>query len=234
MLRRVNVGRRIEVAHRQLRDLGERVAPKVLTTPTDQGLLGNIGSDRGRADSEQHDRRSIDRARTVEANGAGATDHREISVTAGRFIDRETAALARGRKPDGHEKLVGLETRRPRPHEKSRAATDRERFLPLMSKTASRASATAGYSDTGIGVGEKPPTVPRERIWKCPINGVARASNGTAVATSGSCSTSSRRTIAPTANWSPCRDIVDNDVTSLRSIKCTKRVSRSASRGTKL
>ena len=52
------------------------------------------------------------------------------------------------------------------------------------SSCASSASATAGYSAAGSAWASDPPIVPRLRIWKCPISGVARASSGTASATS--------------------------------------------------
>ena len=44
---------------------------------------------------------------------------------------------------------------------------------------ASSVSATAGYSAAGSAWAIDPPSVPRLRIWKWPISGVARASNGT-------------------------------------------------------
>ena len=54
---------------------------------------------------------------------------------------------------------------------------------------ASSASATAGYSAAGSACAIDPPSVPRLRIWKWPISGVARASSGTAAATSALAST---------------------------------------------
>ena len=45
---------------------------------------------------------------------------------------------------------------------------------------ASSASATAGYSAAGSAWAIDPPSVPRLRIWKWPISGVALASSGTA------------------------------------------------------
>ena len=59
------------------------------------------------------------------------------------------------------------------------AGTVRSPSGPVMSSSASSASATAGYSAAGSAWAIEPPIVPRLRIWKCPISGVAAASNGT-------------------------------------------------------
>jgi hypothetical protein len=88
------------VAHRQLRDFRKRVGTQIVLTSTEQCLFGCIGPDRGRTDTEQRDRRSIDRAGTIEAHPAGTTHHREVSVTTRRFVDRESVAR-RSRRETG-------------------------------------------------------------------------------------------------------------------------------------
>ena len=67
----------------------------------------------------------------------------------------------------------------------------------VASISASSASATAGYSPAGSAWAMQPPTVPRLRICACPTNGVARASRGTASATSALCSTAASVVPAP-------------------------------------
>ena len=75
------------------------------------------------------------------------------------------------------------------PTKNSAAGTVRVPLVPATSSSASSASATAGSSDAGSAWAIEPPTVPRLRIWKWPMSGMASASSGTASPAAASCST---------------------------------------------
>ena len=99
---------------------------------------------------------------------------------------------------------------------------------------ASRASATAGYSPAGSAWAIEPPTVPRLRIWKWPMYGVASLSIGTAAATSALASTAASVVPAPIQSV-PSRSWMPRSP-SMRpmSTRWPNAASRSASIGTRL
>ncbi len=66
------------------------------------------------------------------------------------------------------------------------------------------------------------------------MNGTAAASNGTSDAIAGSRSTARWRVMAPTRKEPSSRRIPKSSGTRLRSIRCSKRVRRKASMGTRL
>ena len=72
-----------------------------------------------------------------------------------------------------------------RPVKNSEAGIVRRPREERTSSWASSVRATAGYSAAGSAWAMEPPIVPRLRIWKCPMRGVARARSGAAAATSG-------------------------------------------------
>ncbi len=102
------------------------------------------------------------------------------------------------------------------------------------SSSPSSANTTAGYSAAGSAWAMEPPTVPRLRIWRWPISGVARASSGAAAATSASVSTAASVVPAPTHSPPSRRSMPVSSSSRPMSIRCSKTASRSASIGTRL
>ena len=100
--------------------------------------------------------------------------------------------------------------------------------------SASSASATAAYSAAGSAWAIAPPNVPRVRIWKWPMCGVAIVSSGTESATSSSIPTSAWEVVAPTRTAPSSRSMPHSSSTREMSMRLSKCVNRIASIGTRL
>ena len=120
------------------------------------------------------------------------------------------------------------------PWKKSAAAMSRLPPGPAASMVASSASATAGSSEAGSAWAIEPPTVPRLRIWKCPMWGSARATSRASAETVASCSAVDWRTRAPIRTCPFERSIVSSPATLLRSTRCPNVARRSDIIGTRL
>jgi len=120
------------------------------------------------------------------------------------------------------------------PVKKSRASIVRRPFAETTSMLASSARATAGYSAAGSACAIDPPSVPRLRIWKCPISGVATASSGTADATSALASTVACAVQAPIHSAPPRRSMPESSGIRPMSTRCSNTARRSASSGIRL
>ena len=120
------------------------------------------------------------------------------------------------------------------PAKKSAAPTVRAPPLLAISSSASRARATAGYSAAGSAWASEPPTVPRLRIWKWPMRGVAAARSGAAAAMSSRSSTSHCRTMAPSVSAVADASTMRSDATRPTSTSASKRARRRLSIGTRL
>ena len=170
------------------------------------------------------------------AHRAHDTREREVAVAASQLFDREPTRPRPHREPRRDQQLrrtrPSSSTFRRRSRRRRRAATPPPTRASSIS--APSATATAGYSDAGSACASEPPTVPRLRIWKCPMSGVARASNGAAAATVGSCSMTRCRVPARTTSVPFSRVTPVSASTRFTSTRCSKRVNRSASIGTRL
>ena len=92
--------------------------------------------------------------RTDRARDAG---QREVAVAAGDFLDREPATASPHREAHRDEQLVGCRARSSTCRRRSRRPRPcaARRLDPTSSNSAPSAIATAGYSDAGIGVGQR-------------------------------------------------------------------------------
>ena len=167
---RVDVGGRVEVARPRRRPRRPAARPRRSASSAGAARTGV------EPDAEQRDPGAALRDR---ARHAG---QREVAVAPRDLLDREatprratpeSAPRPAARRVRPRSSTFRRRSRRPRP------AGVRHRG-PASSSSAPSATATAGYSDAGSACASEPPTVPRLRIWKCPISGVACASSGTA------------------------------------------------------
>ena len=134
----------------------------------------------GGAEAEEPDPAAGDVPVVVELHRHGGAGDGEVAVASGQLLDRAADAPLPDREPDADEHLVVGQLVVQVPVKNSDGGMVRRPVGDRTSSSASRASATAGYSAAGSAWAIEPPTVPRLRIWKCPMNGVARASSGTA------------------------------------------------------
>ena len=109
----------------------------------------------------------------VELDADRGAGDREVAVPARELLDREAAPAAPDReasRPRGARRAACSWSRSPR---RSRVrGCCRRPLADTTSMLASSASATAGYSPAGSACAIDPPSVPRLRIWKWPMNGV--------------------------------------------------------------
>ena len=136
----------------------------------DDGVLGDRTTQRRRAEPEQSDPATGNPVVVVELHRDRGARDGEIAVAAGELLDREAGPAAPHREPHRRQDLVGCQRCLPQAGEEVR-----RRDLPaaprddVASIVASSASATAAYSAAGSACAIAPPSVPRVRIWKCPM-----------------------------------------------------------------
>ena len=136
---------------------------------------------RGRAEPEQADAARADPAVQGRARPRRPRPPPRSRPGAGRTPRSRSPAARRRREltpvssSSGSSAVVQMPVKNSRRRDRPLAA---RRAAPR--RIASRARATAGYSAAASAWASDPPIVPRLRIWKWPISGVARDSRGSA------------------------------------------------------
>ena len=151
----MQVGRdRVEVRHGGLPDL-RRIGVAARTPPSDRRLRGR-GAQRRRAEAEQADART----RLTAAAGASSSTATAAPATAKSPGRRANSSTAKPAPPAAAGKVTpvssssGSSAVLQMPVKNSAAGMVRWPRGDSVSIVASRASATAGYSAAGVGVGE--------------------------------------------------------------------------------